>query len=91
MTTPGTAPSSATPAAERRLWWTAVLFIVGSALFALGAVPIYSETVGLPITALTFFHAPLFFTVAAFLQYWAAIGSLVPGSRRLSPGAMGDH
>jgi hypothetical protein len=47
-------------------------FIVGSALFALGAVPAYSAAAGLDATALTFFLGSLFFTAAAFLQYRAA-------------------
>ena len=44
----------------------AILFIVGSSLFALGAVPFYSEAAGLRVTALTFFVGSLFFTAAAF-------------------------
>ena len=54
--------------------WIAVLFIVGSALFALGAVPFYAEGVGLEVTAATFFLGSLFFTSAALLQYREAAG-----------------
>jgi hypothetical protein len=61
-----------------RLRWTAVLFIVGSVLFALGALPFYSEAVGLRVCALTFFVGSLFFTGAAFLQYREA-GAALPG------------
>ena len=82
MTTPGTAPSSAAPAAERRLSWTAALFIIGSALFALRAVPMYSETVGLQVTALTFLGS-LFFISAAFLQCRAALDEILPGQRHV--------
>ena len=53
-------------ASERR---AAVLFMVGSSLFALGAVPSYAEAAGLRATALTFFVGSLFFTSAAFLQF----------------------
>ena len=59
-----------------RAWWIAVLFIVGSFLFGLGAVPYYSEAVGLRATALTFFVGSLFFTSAAFLQYREAVDNL---------------
>jgi hypothetical protein len=65
-----------------RLWWTAVLFIVGSVLFALGALPFYSQAVGLSVCALTFFVGSLFFTGAAFLQYGEAAAALPGGSHR---------
>jgi hypothetical protein len=69
----------------RRVWWTAVLFMVGSALFALGAFPPYSEAVGLQCTALTFFAGSLPFTAAGYLQYREAVDGLPgrrPGDRR---------
>ena len=53
----------------RRNRWIAWLFIVGSSLFALGAVCLYAEAVGLRFCGLTFFVGSLFFTSAAFLQY----------------------
>ena len=71
--------TAATPHGRRtrgRDWWIAVLFIVGSSLFALGAVPYYSEAVGLRATALTFFIGSVFFTSAAFLQYRQAVDGL---------------
>ncbi len=52
-----------------RSWWIAILFMVGSALFALGAVPGYSGTVGIRADSVTFFIGSLFFTSAGFLQY----------------------
>ena len=70
MTTP--AGSEARPQRTRD-WWIAVLFIVGSALFAMGAVPSYATAVGLRAAALTFFAGSLFFTSAAFLQYREAV------------------
>ena len=56
--------------------WIAWLFIVGSSLFALGAVPLYAEAVGLRVDAVTFFVGSLFFTSAAFLQYREAVDAL---------------
>ena len=46
-----------------------MLFMVGSSLFALGAVPFYAEAVGLRATAITFFVGSIFFTSAGLLQY----------------------
>jgi hypothetical protein len=64
------------PAPRNRGWWIAVLFIIGSTLFGLGAVPYYSEAVGLEADALTFFIGSLFFTAAAFLQYRESVDDL---------------
>ena len=70
--------TSSTSEARRRTrdWWIAVLFIVGSALFALGAVPYYATAVGVRAAALTFFVGSLFFTAAAFLQYREAVDTV---------------
>ncbi|BCW67803.1 hypothetical protein NicSoilB4_25660 [Arthrobacter sp. NicSoilB4] len=56
--------------------WIAWLFIIGSSLFALGAVPLYAEAVGLRLCGVTFFVGSLFFTCAAFLQYREAVDAL---------------
>ena len=66
--------------------WTAWLFIIGSSLFALGAVPSYAEALGLRLCAVTFFVGSLFFTSAAFLQYREAVDALptVGATRRHS-------
>ena len=56
-----------------RGWWIAVLFALGSLLFALGAVPGYASAVGDSWDALTFFAGSLFFTSAAFLTYREAV------------------
>lgn len=56
--------------------WIAWLFIVGSSLFAVGAVPFYAEAVGLFWCGVTFFVGSLFFTCAAFLQYREAVDAL---------------
>jgi hypothetical protein len=52
-----------------RSWWIAVLFMIGSACFALGAVPGYVSLVGLGADGATFFVGSIFFTSAATLQY----------------------
>ncbi|MFF2246562.1 hypothetical protein ACFVTM_20595 [Arthrobacter sp. NPDC058130] len=67
-------PSPARSTTRER--WIAWLFIIGSSLFALGAVPSYAEAVGLRWCAFTFFVGSLFFTSAAFLQYREAVGAL---------------
>ena len=56
-----------------RGWWIAVLFAVGSLLFALGAVPGYASAVGARWDAVTFFIGSLFFTAAGFLTYREAV------------------
>ncbi|RYV52895.1 hypothetical protein EUA98_00900 [Pengzhenrongella frigida] len=52
----------------RTLWWIAALFVVGSACFALGALPVYVDRVGSQAAGVTFFVGSLFFTSAAALQ-----------------------
>ncbi len=77
-----TGTSSADPSTVRDRW-IAWLFIIGSSLFALGAVPLYAEAVGLRLCAVTFFVGSLCFTSAAFLQYREAVDSLpAAGSTR---------
>jgi hypothetical protein len=65
-----------------RGWWIAVLFAVGSLLFALGAVPGYASAVGVSWDTVTFFAGSLFFTGAGFLTYREAVdaGPRLPGS-----------
>jgi hypothetical protein len=57
-------------------------FIVGSAIFALGAIPAYSEAAGPTASALTFFLGSQFFKTAAFLQYRKAADALAGEQRR---------
>ena len=54
-------------------WWIAVLFAIGSFLFALGVVPSYATAVGAVPDAWTFFVGSLFFTSAALLQWFEAV------------------
>ncbi|HEY5358535.1 MAG TPA: hypothetical protein VIJ82_12825 [Streptosporangiaceae bacterium] len=67
-----------------RGWWIAVLFAVGSLLFALGALPGYASAVGTRWDAATFFIGSLFFTAAGFLTYREAVdaGPQAPGGAR---------
>lgn len=78
------AATTASRTVAKRDRWIAGLFIVGSSLFGLGAVPFYSEAVGLRLCALTFFLGSLFFTGAAFLQYRESVDALASkrGPRR---------
>ena len=49
--------------------WSAVLFIIGSACFAIGPFPGFLQLVGAAADAAVFFAGSLFFTSAAALQY----------------------
>ena len=66
-------------APRARGWWIAILFAVGSALFALGAVPGYAGAVGARVDSVTFFVGSLFFTSAGFLQYRESVDAGVGG------------
>ena len=65
-------------APQARGWWIAVLFAVGSLLFAVGSIPGYVAAVGLAWDALTYFIGSLFFTSAAFLSYREAVDAGPP-------------
>jgi hypothetical protein len=58
-----------------RSWWIAVLFMSGSACFALGSVPGYVSLVGLGADGITFFVGSIFFTSAATLQYLEVVNT----------------
>jgi YrhK-like protein len=58
-------------APERIGWWIAVLFMIGSLCFALGSVPAFASAVG-DADVWVFFVGSLFFTSAAYLQYFEA-------------------
>jgi len=80
----GLAAGSTWWASRARGWWIAVLFAVGSLLFALGAVPGYASAVGASWDTVTFFTGSLFFTGAGFLTYREAVdaGPQPPGAPR---------
>ena len=83
---PAGAPASGSTwwAPRARAWWIAILFAVGSLLFALGAIPGYASAVGASSDAVTFFIGSLFFTAASFLSYREAVdaGPPAPGAAR---------
>jgi hypothetical protein len=67
---PGGSPSGSTWWAPRALgWWIGVLFAIGSACFAIAALPPFAVAVGTNPDNVTYFIGSLFFTSAAFLLY----------------------
>lgn len=54
-------------------WRTAVLFMVGSALFALGSFPPYATNVDPHAVGITFVVGSIFFTAAGYHQFLEAI------------------
>src|SRR4051794_10843480 len=56
------------PPRPLRLRREALGFMVGSACFAIGAVPAYANAVGLVWDSATFFLGSIFFTLAAVIQ-----------------------
>jgi hypothetical protein len=63
-------------APNRTGWWVAFLFTIGSACFAIGAVPAYVDLVGARATGVTFFVGSIFFTAAATLQLLLSTGAV---------------
>jgi hypothetical protein len=55
-------------APRRAVWWTGVLFAIGSACFLVAPFPGYESAVGSAVTGITFFVGSIFFTTAAALQ-----------------------
>ena len=49
--------------------------MVGSAAFALGALPAYADRVGARLVGLTYFAGSIFFTSAGYLQYVQTINA----------------
>ena len=62
-------------------WWMAVLFAIGSACFAVAAVPTLAHHVGATADNAIYFVGSIFFTTAGLLQYGQWWG---PTTRRLS-------
>jgi hypothetical protein len=56
----------------RRGWWIALLFMVGSTCFAVGAFPPTAAALGAN-AGYVFFIGSLFFTSAAYLQFYEAV------------------
>ncbi len=74
---PGRGPVAAPQrvAVPRRTWWIAGLFAIGSACFALGALPAYIGAVSTRADGVTFFAGSIFFTCAAYLSFLEAANS----------------
>jgi hypothetical protein len=66
-------------APRARGWWIAVLFAIGSLLFALGSVPGYASALGAQGDTVTYFVGSLFFTSASFLCYREAVDAAPSG------------
>ena len=70
-------------APDRLSWWMAILFMIGSSLFAIGAAPslwpvFFQSFLGQdanPISNVTYFVGSLFFTSAASLQLFQSMNS----------------
>jgi hypothetical protein len=73
-------------APRARGWWIAILFAIGSLLFAIGSVPAYASAAGAVGDTVTYFAGSLFFTTASFLSYREAVDAapaqLNPAHRR---------
>jgi hypothetical protein len=73
-------------APDARGWWIAILFAIGSLLFAIGSVPGYASAAGAVGDTVTYFVGSLFFTTASFLSYREAVdaapSALNPAHRR---------
>ncbi len=67
-------------------WWMAVLFAVGSACFAVAAVPSLVSVVGTRTDNLVYFIGSLFFTTAGLLQYAEVTGTAEPGGHPVPTG-----
>ena len=55
--------------------WIAVLFMVGSACFAVGSVPGFASAVSDKADAIVFFVGSVFFTSAGYLQYAQSVAA----------------
>lgn len=65
-------------------WRIAVLFMVGATLFAIGSFPVYGRLVAPATVGATFFVGSVFFTSAAYSQYYQAINADAGGERRIA-------
>lgn len=81
-------PAAESPSAswwmpDRRGWWIAVLFMIGSACFAVGSFPPTASLLG-DAAGPVFFVGSIFFTSAAYVQYHEATneGNEIEGKER---------
>ena len=62
-------------APHRLAWWIAVLFMIGSACFAIGSAPGVSSALDPGVVGAIFFVGSLFFTAAGYSQYHESINA----------------
>lgn len=72
-------------------WWVAVLFMVGSFCFALGAVPGVSSALSPGVIGVIFFVGSIFFTSAGYSQYVQSINSGRPAGTKMRCFAWQPH
>lgn len=58
---------------DRRSWWMAALFVLGSVCFTAGGIASQWASTSRPAIGVTFFVGSIFFTSAAYLQYSEAV------------------
>jgi hypothetical protein len=64
-------------------WWVAMLFMVGSFLFALGSFPPYSQLMDGRVVGITFVLGSLFFTAGGYSGFLQVINEGDQGGKRL--------
>jgi hypothetical protein len=79
---PGEQVDRVEPQRHRRVtsavWWTSVLFAVGSACFVVASIPGFVELVGSLADAAVYFVGSIFFTSAATIQWFQSGGLTFP-------------
>ena len=79
-------PGGSTWWAPRALgWWMAVLFAIGSACFAVAAVPTLAFQLGATGDDIIYFVGSIFFTTAGLLQYAQVVGADDPALSGAGP------
>src|SRR3954466_5780244 len=56
-----------------RVWWSGVGFGIGSLCFAVASIASQWASAPRPAIGVTFFAGSVFFTIAAYIQYWQAV------------------
>lgn len=68
-----TAPEGVLWAPHRLGWWIGVLFMIGSACFAVASLPLMADAIGGHGCAVVYFVGSIFFTAAGYLQFLQAV------------------
>jgi hypothetical protein len=56
-------------------WWIGVLFMIGSACFAVPSVTHFADAMGAEAAAITYFIGSIFFTSAGYLQFFESVNA----------------